>query len=125
MCNFKQLPKARLRGICENKWMDIFYNIDYDESTSIPYFNGETGSKIQYDETNLMWLLTNEPDNGVVGNASSSLNSLGTGNLTWQFNKDICDSDSLKPFKALMSVCSVCCKIIIRLKGLQFLTLEK
>ena len=107
MCNFKQHPKSRLRGICENKWIDIFYNLEFDESTSIPYFNGETGSKIQYDETNLMWLLTNAPDNGVVGNASSSLDSMGTGNLTWQFNRDICDKDTSKPFKALMTVCSV------------------
>ena len=107
MCKFQQHPKARLRGICENKWIDIFYNVEFDETTSIPYFNGETGSKIQYDETNLMWLLTNTPDNGVVGNASASLNSMGTGNLTWQFNRDICDKDSLIPFKALMTVCSV------------------
>ena len=38
MCNFKQYPKAILRGLCDNMIMDVFYNILWDEDTNLPYY---------------------------------------------------------------------------------------
>ena len=38
MCNFKQYPKATLRGLCENKIIDVFYNVLWDEDTNLPYY---------------------------------------------------------------------------------------
>merc|ERR1712227_952398 len=68
----------------------------------MPFYKGETGSQIYYDETNLMWVLKNEPDNGVIGNASANLDSMGTGEITWNFNRDICEK---RTHKALMTSC--------------------
>ena len=70
----------------------------------MPFFQGETGTQIYYDETNLMWVLKNEPDNGVIGNASASLDSMGTGAITWNFNRDICEK---RTHSALMTSCKV------------------
>ena len=38
MCNFKQYPKATLRGLCDNIIIDVFYNILWDEDTNLPYY---------------------------------------------------------------------------------------
>ena len=81
--------------------------MDFDETTNMPYFKGESGSYIKYDEENQLWLLKNEPDTGIVGSAPAKLDSLGTGVNLWSFNKDICYRNSLEPFNALMTTCKV------------------
>lgn len=79
----------------------------FDERTNLPYFKGFTGSIIKYDEDNLQWLMINDPDNGVNGSAAASIQSMGTGAQMWHFDKDICNRNTLDPFNALMTVCTV------------------
>ena len=57
LCKFLQNPKARLRGICSNTLIDTYYTVEFDDDTNMPFYKGETGSQIYYDETNLMWVL--------------------------------------------------------------------
>ena len=104
LCSFKFYPRARLRGICLNTLVDTFYTVEFDDTTNMPFYQGESGSQIYYDETNLIWVLKNEPDNGIIGNASASLDSMGTGSITWNFNKDVCGK---RTHSALMTSCKV------------------
>ena len=81
--------------------------MEFDDDTNMPYFKGESGTYITYDEENLRWLLKNNPDTGIIGTAPAKLDSLGTGANLWRFNKDICYRNSLEPFNALLTTCKV------------------
>ena len=52
MCKFWFYPRATLRGICRNQWTDIFYTVIFDKATNMPYFSGDRGTNIHYDENN-------------------------------------------------------------------------
>ena len=107
LCSFKFYPKARLRGICSNNFIDSFYTMEFDDDTNMPYFKGESGTYITYEEENMRWLLKNDPDTGIIGTAPAKLDSLGTGANLWNFNKDICYRNSLEPFNAILTTCKV------------------
>ena len=38
MCSFKKYPKATLRGMCENRFTDKKYTLQFDESKNLPSF---------------------------------------------------------------------------------------
>ena len=114
LCNFKFYPRTTLRGICQNQWTDVFYTVIFDEATNMPYFRGDTGTTIHYDEDDQEWVMkNNDPENDVNGTASASILPMGTGAQIWQINKDICNRHNLDPFNALMTVCKVIKKIDI------------
>jgi hypothetical protein len=104
LCNFRLLPRAMLRGLCKNDYVDVFYTIMWDEPNNLPFFKGFSGSRINYDEDSESWLLTTK-DNSVNGTCVAPIKPMGTGAMTWQFNKDICSTNSLEPFDAVMTVC--------------------
>ena len=60
----------------------------------------------RYSEDSETWLLTSV-DSSVSGSSVSSISSMGTGAQTWQFDRDICATNSLAPVAALMTVCSL------------------
>ena len=108
LCNFKFYPRTTLRGICQNQWTDVFYTVIVDDVTNMPYFRGNTGTIIQYDEDNQEWVMKiKDSENGVNGTAAASILPMGTGAQMWQINKDICNRNNLDPFNALMTVCTV------------------
>lgn len=51
------------------------------------------------------WLMSHS--SGVNGIAVASIQPMGTGALMWTINKDICNRNTLQPFDALMTVCTV------------------
>ena len=51
------------------------------------------------------WLMSHS--SGVNGSAVASIQPMGTGALMWTINKDICNRNTLQPFDALMTVCTV------------------
>ena len=104
LCKFRLLPRAMLRGLCKNDYVDVFYTIMWDEPINLPFFKGFSGSRINYDEDSESWLLTTE-DNSVNGTCVAPIQPMGTGAMTWQFNKDICSTNTLEPFDAVMTVC--------------------
>ena len=104
MCSFKFYPRATLRGICKNEWTDVFYSLVWDERVSMPYYRGDTGTMIRYEEDRGVWRM--EAGN-VTGSAVTSLLPMGTGAVQWTIDRDICNRNSLEPFSALMTVCSV------------------
>ena len=83
----------------------MFYTVIFDVATNMPYFRGDTGTTIHYDEDDQEWvMMNNDPENGVNGTASASILPMGTGAQMWQINKDICNRNTLDPFNALMTV---------------------
>ena len=93
-----------LRGLCTNSYVDVFYTLKWDTDTNLPYFRGFINSIIKYNESIESWLLTSL-DESVMGTAVSAINSMGTGAQTWQFDRDICNTNSMDPMKAVMTVC--------------------
>ena len=81
--------------------------MEFDDDTNMPYFKGESGTYVTFDEENMRWLLKNDPDTGIIGTAPAKLDSLGTGANLWSFNKDLCYRNSLEPLNALMTTCKV------------------
>ena len=81
--------------------------MEFDDDTNMPYFKGESGTYVTFDEENMRWLLKNDPDTGIIGTAPAKLDSLGTGANLWRFNKDICYRNSLEPFNAILTTCKV------------------
>ena len=73
----------------------------------MPYYKGFTGTNIHYDEDRKEWMMSHDPDNGIMGSAVASILPLGTGALKWSLNKDICNRNTLDAFDALMTVCTV------------------
>ena len=106
MCNFPLPPRATLRGLCKNNLVDVFYTIRWDASTNLPYYHGFLHSIIKYNEDMEAWQLSSV-DNSVNGTSVASITTVGTGSQTWQFDKDICLTNSLDPFATLMTVCSL------------------
>lgn len=96
-----------MRGVCKNEWTDIYYTMIFDEKTHMPYYKGFTGTNIHYDEDRKEWMMSHDPDNGIMGSAVASILPLGTGALKWSLNKDICNRNTLDAFDALMTVCTV------------------
>ena len=92
-----------MRGICKNDYVDVFYTLMWDEENSLPFFKGFKGSNINYDEDMESWLLTTE-DNSVNGTSVALIKQMGTGAQIWQFNKDICNTNSIEPFEAVMTI---------------------
>ena len=73
---------------------------------SLPFYKGFVNSNLSYNESLQSWVLTSE--NGVVtGQAVSPIISMGTGGLTWQFDQDICTTNSMESMQAVMTVCSL------------------
>ena len=93
-----------LRGICKNYYVDVFYTLMWDEGSSLPFFKGFKGSNIKYDEDKKSWLLTTE-DNLMIGSSVAPIKQMGLGAQKWNFTIDICHSNSLKTFDAVMTVC--------------------
>ena len=93
-----------LRGLCPNSYVDVFYTLKWDEDMNLPFYKGFMNSNIKYNESIESWVLTSE-DNSVGGAAVSAINSMGTGAQTWQFDRDICNTNSFDPMEALMTVC--------------------
>lgn len=60
----------------------------------------------RYDEDSETWLLSSL-QGSVNGSSVASISSMGTGAQTWQFDRDICGTNSLPPMPALMTVCSL------------------
>ena len=106
MCNFPLPPRATLRGLCKNNLVDVFYTVRWDEVTNLPYYHGFLHSMIKYNEEKETWVLSSV-DNSVNGSSVAAVTNVGTGAQTWQFDKDICLTNSLDPFRALMTVCSL------------------
>ena len=52
MCNFPLPPRATLRGLCKNKWVDVFYTVRWDSVTNLPFYKGFLHSIIKYNEDN-------------------------------------------------------------------------
>ena len=77
-----------LRGICFNEWIDIFYTLIFDDETNMPYYVGDTGTRLFYDEESLHWTMSQD---GLNGSAPASISSLGTGGIRWSFSRDICN----------------------------------
>ena len=73
----------------------------------MPYYKGFTCTNIYYDEDRSEWVMSHDPDNGIMGTAVASILPMGTGALKWSLNKDICNRNSLDAFDALMTVCTV------------------
>ena len=112
MCNFRLPPRATLRGLCKNNMVDVYYTVRWDEVTNMPYYHGFLHSIIKYHEDTETWVLSSLPspssvDNSVNGSSIAAIMNMGTGAQTWQFNKDICLTNSLDPFQTLMTVCSL------------------
>ena len=106
MCNFHLPPRATLRGLCKNNLVDVFYTLRWDAANNLPYYQGFLHSIIKYNEDIEAWQLSSV-DNSVNGTSVASITNVGTGAQTWQFDKDICLTNSLEPFSALMTVCSL------------------
>ena len=106
MCNFHLPPRATLRGLCKNKLVDVFYTVRWDAATNLPYYHGFLQSIIKYNEDTETWQLSSM-DSSVNGSSVAAITNVGTGAQTWQFDKDICLTNSLDPFSALMTVCSL------------------
>ena len=104
LCKFSLLPRAMLRGICKNNYVDVFYTFTWDDETNMPYFKGFTGSNIKYNEDLESWLLTTK-DNLVNGTSVAPIKQMGTGAQIWNFNKDICGTNTNRQFDAVMTVC--------------------
>lgn len=104
MCSFRFHPRMTLRGLCENEWTDVFYSLVWDEGVSMPYYRGDTGTIIRYEEDRGLWRMV---AGNVTGTAVTSILPMGTGAVKWNLDRDICNRNSLEPFSALMTVCSV------------------
>ena len=85
----------------------------------MPYYKGDTGTVILYDEGNSRWRMIHDPDNGLEGLGSSSLVNMGTGVQTWSINQDICGDGVMGPVFGLLTVCKV--KIIIEILVIDYL----
>ena len=84
----------------------MFYTLMWDDDMSLPFYKGFINSNLRYNESLQSWVLTSE-DGLVTGHAVSSIISMGTGAMTWQFDQDICNTNSLEPMQAVMTVCSL------------------
>ena len=104
MCSFRFHPRVTLRGLCENEWTDVFYSLVWDEGVSMPYYRGDTGTIIRYEEDRGLWRMV---AGNVTGTAVTSILPMGTGAVKWNLDRDICNRNSLEPFSALITVCSV------------------
>ena len=107
ICNFHHYPRATLRGICRNDWTDIFYTLLFDEETNLPYYKGDTGTVILYDEGDHIWKMVHDPDNGLMGTGQALLDNMGTGVQMWKINQDICGDGNMGPVLGLLTVCKV------------------
>ena len=76
----------------------MFYTLRWDKVTNLPYYEGFVNSVVAYDENSENWLLTSK-DKEVNGSSVASITSMGIGAMTWQFERDICNTNSLKPFQ--------------------------
>ena len=104
MCNFKFHPRATLRGFCKNEWIDVFYSLVWDEETSLPFYRGDTGTTIRWEEDRGVWRVRSGE---LTGTALASILPVGTGAVMWNLDRDICNRNSMEPFSALMTVCTV------------------
>ena len=66
---------------------------------------GEFHFKFLFETFPQQWLMSHS--SGVNGSAVASIQPMGTGALMWTINKDICNRNTLQPFDALMTVCTV------------------
>ena len=73
----------------------------------MPYYKGDTGTVILYDEEDKLWRLVHDPDNGLAGIGSSLLDNMGTGVQRWNINQDICGDGNTDPVLGLLTVCKV------------------
>ena len=97
-------PRATLRGLCPNSQVDVFYTLMWDDDMSLPFYKGFINSNLRYNESLQSWVLTSE-DGLVTGHAVSSIISMGTGAMTWQFDQDICSNK--EPIKTVLTVCNL------------------
>ena len=93
-----------LRGICKNNYIDVFYTLMWDALNNLPFYQGFSGTTINYNEDMQAWLLVSL-DKSVNGTAAAPIKPMGTGAQLWTFNKDICNRNTLAPFDAAMTVC--------------------
>ena len=71
------------------------------------YFQGDTGSIIQYDEFTRSWSLKKD-EALVMSTGLEKLVSYGLRTLTWKLEKEICPTDNLdQVIHGLLTVCSV------------------
>ena len=78
----------------------MFYTLRWDKVTSLPYYEGFMNSVLTYDEDSETWLLASK-NKEVNGSSVAAIESMGTGAMTWQFDRDICNTNSLKPFQVI------------------------
>ena len=75
------------RGVCLNDWTDVFYTVKFNKTNNMPYFVGDTGTTIEYNEDKLQWIMKTILDPELVGTANASIEFVGTGAQLWHFNK--------------------------------------
>ena len=76
----------------------------WNSQSSLPFFQGFSGTTITYDEDLQSWLMISQ-DKSVNGTATSPIDSMGTGAQKWTFNRDICNRNTLEPLDGSMTVC--------------------
>ena len=93
-----------MRGLCPNAHVDVFYTLKWDDKMNLPFYKGFIKSNIKYNESIEAWVLSSN-DGSVNGEAVTDVHSMGTGALTWTFNKDICNTNNYDPMESVMTVC--------------------
>ena len=66
------------------------------------YYKGFENSVINYDEDLESWVLTSL-DGIVNGTSLAAITNIGTGAMTWQFDRDICLTNSLEPLQVVIT----------------------